>query len=256
MSKLAEIDRFIDFSDYGRPIAVFIAEKLKHTNTTPIHLTFLFGLSGSIAIACILKEWYIIAAVFLILKSILDAADGELSRMKNTPSHTGRYLDSIFDILLNFMILFAINAVFNTSIILTALAFISIQLQGTLYNYYYVIIRNKTKGGDQTSKIFEYKSPNALQGESQREVDVLFRVFYILYNVFDRIIHLLDREAYKVKSIPNWFMSLVSLYGLGFQLLLIAIMLAFDLGKNTIPFFLYYNALGFIIIAIRKWKIS
>ncbi len=255
MSKLAEESRFIDFSDYGRPIAIFIAGKLQYTKATPIHVTLLFGLSGSIAFACILKEWYIIAAVFLILKSILDAADGELSRMKNTPSHTGRYLDSIFDIILNFLILIAIKAVFDISILLTFLAFISVQLQGTLYNYYYVILRNKTKGGDQTSKIFEYKSPNALQGERQREVDVMFRIFYILYNIFDRIIHALDKEAYKAKSFPNWFMSLVSLYGLGFQLLIIAILLSFGAGKTIIPFFLYYNGLGIFIIGLRKWKI-
>jgi hypothetical protein len=33
------------------------------------------------------------------------------------------------------------------------LAFIAIQLQGTLYNYYYVILRNKSIDGDSTSKI-------------------------------------------------------------------------------------------------------
>ena len=40
------------------------------------------------------------------MKSILDAADGELARIKMTPSYSGRYLDSIFDILLN-LILFS-----------------------------------------------------------------------------------------------------------------------------------------------------
>ena len=41
------------------------------------------------------------APFFIILKSIIDAADGELARIKKTPSYTGRYLDSIFDIILN-----------------------------------------------------------------------------------------------------------------------------------------------------------
>ena len=40
-------------------------------------------------------------AFFLIFKSILDAADGELARVKQKPSNTGRYLDSVADIILN-----------------------------------------------------------------------------------------------------------------------------------------------------------
>ena len=39
--------------------------------------------------------------MFIILKSIIDAADGELARVKQTPSYAGRYLDSVFDIILN-----------------------------------------------------------------------------------------------------------------------------------------------------------
>ena len=57
------------------------------------------------------------------------------------------------------------------------LAFIGIQLQGTLYNYYYVILRNKSVGGDATSKIFEYKTPKALPGETQQAV------IYFIWNL-------------------------------------------------------------------------
>ncbi len=54
---------------------------------------------------------------------------------------------------------------------MTFSAFFYIQLQGTLYNYYYVILLNKSIGGDTTSKIFENKSPLALLGESLNSVD-------------------------------------------------------------------------------------
>ena len=37
----------------------------------------------------------ILASFFIILKSVIDAVDGELARMKKTPSYSGRYLDSI-----------------------------------------------------------------------------------------------------------------------------------------------------------------
>ena len=140
----------------------------------------------------------------------------------------------------------------KTSFWLTLIAFFCIQLQGTLYNYYYVILRNKSVGGDSTSKIFEYKSPRALPGESQKLVDIMFKIYTIVYGVFDKIIHTLDSNAYKVKTFPNWFMTFVSIYGLGFQLLIIAFMLPMNWIEYIVPFFIIYTLLIFVLIGIRK----
>ena len=252
MSKLAAQDKFLDLSDYGRSFGKLLANSLKNTRFTPIHVTLLFGISGLIAIYCILNQYYLAAAFFIILKSGIDAADGELARLKNTPSYVGRYLDSVFDIILNFLFLMMICYVSTTSLWLTLIAFFCIQLQGTLYNYYYVILRNKSVGGDTTSKVFEYKSPRALPGESQKSVDILFQIYTIVYGGFDKIIHALDKDAYKVKTFPNWFMSLVSLYGLGFQLLIIAVLLPLGQIEWIIPFFIGYSILILILIGIRK----
>lgn len=252
MSKLAQKDKFLDLSDYGRPFGKAFALQLKNTNFTPIHVTLLFGISGLLAIYCILNHHYFTAAFFIILKSIIDAADGELARIKKTPSYTGRYLDSVFDIVLNFMFFMAICYVSDTSFWYTILAFFGIQLQGTLYNYYYVILRNKSVGGDTTSKIFEYKSPKALPGESQKSVDILFKIYTLVYGTFDKIIHFLDKDAYKVKTFPNWFMTSLSVFGLGFQLLIIAFMLPFNLIEFIVPFFIGFTFILFIFIAIRK----
>ena len=252
MSKLAAQDKFLDLSDYGRPFGRFLAKQKKNTRFTPIHVTLLFGVSGLIAIYYIIAGSYFLAGFFILLKSGIDAADGELARLKNTPSYTGRYLDSVFDIILNFLFLTAICYVSKMNIWLSILAFIGIQLQGTLYNYYYVILRNKSVGGDTTSKVFENKSPRALPGESQKSVDILFIIYTIVYGAFDKIIHVLDKDAYKVKTFPNWFMTLVSIYGLGFQLLIITVMLSMNLIEYIIPFFIVYTILIFVIIGIRK----
>ena len=104
MSKLPKKYQFIDLSDYGRPVARLIANSLKSTSFTPVDVTITFVISGLIAVYCITKSYYWSSAFFLILKSILDAADGELARIKNTPSYTGRFLDSVSDIILNFII--------------------------------------------------------------------------------------------------------------------------------------------------------
>lgn len=256
MSKLAVQNQFLDFSDYGRSAGKWIANTLKNTSFTPIHVTLLFGVSGIIAIYCILKDHYYLACFFIILKSVIDAADGELARIKKTPSYTGRYLDSLFDIVLNFLFLTAICTISDSSFQTTLIAFFCIQLQGTLYNYYYVILRNKSVGGDKTSKIFENKTPKAFKGESQKWVSFLFRIYIVAYGGFDKIIYKLDYGASQLKSFPNWFMSLVSLYGLGFQLLLIAVMLALNWIEFIIPFFIVYSLLIPVLIVIRKTYIK
>ncbi len=252
MSKLTAQDTFIDVSDYGRPIARWIARRLTNTSFTPIHVTYLFGISGLIAVYCIVARTYYWAAFFLIWKSILDAADGELSRLKNTPSYTGRYLDSVFDIILNALIIAAIGYVSNSSFVLMLLAFICIQLQGTLYNYYYVILRNKSVGGDITSKVFEQVSPKAFPNESQTTVDILFAMYNFCYAVFDKSIYYLDKNANTSQRFPNWFMTMISVYGLGFQLFIIAMMLNLALINYILPFFIAYTFLLVIFIAIRK----
>ena len=252
MSKLAQQDKFLDLSDYGRFFGQFLANSLKNTRFTPVHVTLLFGISGLIAIYCILNNHYNYAAFFIILKSGIDAADGELARLKKKPSYIGRYLDSVFDIVLNFLLLMSICCVSNINIYWTILAFFCIQLQGTLYNYYYLILRHNSAGGDKTSQIFENNSPIALHGESQKVVNFLFYVYTIVYGIFDKIIHSLDPNAYKSKTFPNWFMTLVSVYGLGFQLLILSIMLPFGLIEYIIPFFIYFSIFIPVLIITRR----
>lgn len=251
MSKLPKNHKFIDLSDYGRPAARIIANLLKETSITPIQITVWFIISGLIALACMLFGYYWAAAFFLILKSVLDAADGELARIKKSPSYTGRYFDSIADFILNFCIFLMLWHITDSRLIYALLAFIGIQLQGTLYNYYYVILRNRFNG-DTTSRIFEDKTPVALKGENQRNVNVLFALYKLLYGVFDKTIYFLDKKAIEGKPFHHWFMTAVSIFGLGFQLLIIAIMLVLGLAEFIIPFFIGNTALIIVFIGIRK----
>tara|TARA_B110000444_G_C18846184_1_gene602161 strand:- start:3048 stop:3821 length:774 start_codon:yes stop_codon:yes gene_type:complete len=251
MSKLPKQYQFIDFSDYGRPIGHWIATQLKSTRLTAIHVTTMFIVSGLVAIVFMLNGYLITAAFFIILKSVLDAADGELSRLKKTPSYVGRYYDSIADILLNFCFLLAFWFITDSSIVYMLIAFFGIQLQGTVYNYYYVILRNSVNG-DSTSRIFEDSAPIALKGESQKMVNIFYKIYDILYIPFDKIMYLMDKDAKQSPPFPKWFMTLISLYGLGFQLLLMAIMLSFKLENFVIPFFIFYSVLLVVFVGLRK----
>ena len=251
MSKLPNEHSFIDFSDYGRSIARVIANSLKDTSFTPIHVTIGFIISGLLGVFCILNTYYWHAAFFLILKSILDAADGELARIKQKPSYTGRYFDSIADIILNCLIFISIWHVTNANNLILVLSFIGLQLQGTLYNYYYTILRNKLDG-DKTSRVFENRTPIALEGEKQKHVNALFLLYKFLYGAFDKIIYCLDKNADKGDVIPKWLMTCVSTFGLGFQLLIISFMLVIGLIEFILMFFLIYTFMVIVFITIRK----
>ena len=251
MSKLPKEHRFIDFSDYGRPLARLIANSLKNTSFTPIHVTISFIISGLFGVFFIIKGYYWYAAFFLILKSVLDAADGELARIKQQPSYTGRYFDSISDIILNALIFISIWQVVNTNFWILVFSFLGLQLQGTLYNYYYTILRNKLDG-DKTSRVFEDKAPKALEGEKQRIVNTFFFIYKFLYGTFDKIIYKLDKNAEMDSKIPNWLMTCISTFGLGFQLLIISAMLVFGLIEFVLYFFIVYSVFVFIFIGIRK----
>lgn len=251
MSKLPTEHKFLDLSDYGRPPARWIANAFKETAVTPIHITMMFIVAGIIAILFMLNQQLWAAAVLLIIKSILDAADGELARVKQTPSYTGRYFDSVADIILNFFFLSAICYITDGSWLLTFCAFCAVQLQGTLYNYYYVILRNKFNG-DKTSRIFEDKAPTAMPGEKQRIVDQWFWMYSLCYSVFDKAIYQMDKDAEDGDHFPKWFMTAVSAFGLGFQLLIISIMLCLGWAEFIIPFFIWYSALIVVFILLRK----
>jgi len=125
------------------------------------------------------------------------------------------------------------------------------QTQGTIYNYYHVIFRHHT-AGEITSQIFENTVPTAYVGQSQTSVNVLFKLFRILYRVFDDLVYALDPQAQHATVFPKWFMFLVSFYGLGFQLLIIAVFLVLGMMHLIIPFFIGYSILIPLFIGIRR----
>ncbi len=251
MAKLPKEYQFIDLSDYGRGVARWIANALQHTSVTPIQVTTWFIIAGILAIFAMIYGYYILAAILLVWKSILDAADGELSRVKNTPSYVGRYYDSIADIILNFLFLLTIMYISDGTIWMMLLAFLGIQLQGTLYNYYYVILRN-TVSGDTTSRIFEDSIPTAMKGETQATVDLFYKTYNTLYIIFDKSIYYMDRKASDSRPFPKWFMTMNSVFGLGFQLLIMSVFLALEMTVYIIPFFILFTLLIPVFILIRR----
>ena len=251
MPKLSNEDKFIDFSDYGRPIATFLAYYLSKIKINAIQVTIVFFLAGLVGVYCIYTQQFIWGAIFLMIKNILDAVDGEVARITNHPSIIGRYLDSVFDFIINLLIFIAVLSVVSTSNMVFFWAFLGIEFQCSIYNFYYVILRRRLNN-DETSRVFEYRKPIAYRYESQKIVNVLHAIFLTLYIIFDLFVLFLDKKAIQVRVFPKWFMSLISLLGLGFQLLLICLFLCLGLPEIILPFFAWYSIFGFFIILIRK----
>ncbi|MBW7868505.1 MAG: CDP-alcohol phosphatidyltransferase family protein [Brumimicrobium sp.] len=251
MAKLNSEYCFLDFSDYGRIPGRKIAFLFKNTFVSPIHLTSSFIIVGTLAIIFLLLDYSILAGLLLILKSIIDASDGALARIRNNPSYVGRYYDSIADFILNFLFLLAICIKTESPIWIMLIAFFCMELQGTLYNFYYVIQRHKTNG-DETSQLIEKSPPKSFSYENQKTVNVLFFIYKLSYGTFDRMIYSIDIKAIEGKPFPNWFMSILSFYGLGFQLLIMALLLSLNLHFYIIPFFIFYSIFIPIFVFIRK----
>ncbi|MBK8566647.1 MAG: CDP-alcohol phosphatidyltransferase family protein [Saprospiraceae bacterium] len=255
MSKLPADKRFIDISDYGRPLAKTLVRALINTPVTSIHLTFAFLMAGIVGIGCILSHHFLLAACFLMLKNILDAADGEMARQKNHPSYTGRYLDSIFDFVINAGICCTLAVVTQGTWQVALFAFLGLQFQCAICNYYYVIQRNRMNG-DMTSRILESQAPTAFPYEKQSVVNQLHALFMLMYGPFDLLVLRLDKKAIKIREFPKWFLSLSSSLMLGFQFAIITVLLLLDLAEWILPFFAVYSIWGLGIVLVRKGMVG
>jgi phosphatidylglycerophosphate synthase len=253
MTKLPKNKKFIDFSDYARPFALALVKLLMPTKIGAYSITFAFLIVGLIASYLIFIDKYLIlAAILILVKSMLDAADGEIARQRNEPSMVGRYLDSIFDFVVNFFLFLSIALVFNQSIWIMLVALLFFQLQGSIFNYYYLVKRYQADG-DKTSRIFESEEPKPFTRDNPVLLKFLHKFYLIIYGWQDSLIHKLDRNVIYGKELPAWFLTLVSILGLGFQLLIIAIFLLLNIHQYTFVFFILpYTFLTILLILIRK----
>jgi phosphatidylglycerophosphate synthase len=162
-AKLPSSASFIDLSDYGRPLAVWIARRLRDTNVTALDVTAVWGVLGIVAAFCYAVGGYqyaLLGAGLMQVKNILDAVDGSLARLQVRPSRVGRFLDSIGDAVISAAVYLALavavareRPIPYVAVLATAALVLSL-LQGSVYNYYQVRYRQR-RGGDKTSLVKE-----------------------------------------------------------------------------------------------------
>ncbi len=253
MDKLPPSEKFFDFSDYSRPFSRLLVKAVIHSKLTPIFFTTISLLCGiTSAILIYLNKLSLLTVILILLKSFFDAVDGELARSRNRPSYVGRFYDSVSDFFVNVLIFLSLFLRFEISPVKFVVAVILFHLQGSVYNYYYVLKRHKA-GGDKTSKIDERKIENIYPYDNPFWFRIFHTLYIWIYSWQDWIIHKIDSDAERLSNIPNSFMTIVSLLGLGTQLLLIAFFVLLGYEKLLIDFFIYvYSFVTILVILVRK----
>ena len=167
--------KVLNLSEWGRPIARIAAKFLEKKPISVIQVTNIHFLL-SLFCAWLILEGHILESCFLlIVKGVLDAVDGELARIRERPSHVGRYWDTVADTIGLIAVMWAFGTVLGWNIALTSLLILSILLQYSFFNHFSILVR-VLGSGDSTSRIDERVRPVAQPWESQTMVNIFHTI--------------------------------------------------------------------------------
>ncbi|HTP06711.1 MAG TPA: CDP-alcohol phosphatidyltransferase family protein [Anaerolineae bacterium] len=265
IDKVPAADKFLDLSDYARPIARRLTRALVNTRITPIQITIAYTVIGLIAALLFAMGGYfngVVAGILLLVKSTLDAVDGSLARARNRPSRLGRFLDSLCDYFINAAVIFGIasngGAITIEKAILAVLTLESATWQGSAFNYYYVYYRKLTRG-DTTSQVNETEAEN-YPWDNPRVVQALLNIYLIVYGWQDALLARLDRAITPDRASPIYrdkhLLTAITVMGTGFQLLLIALCAWFDRAAWALGLFIGPLNIYWVIIILLRYRIS
>ena len=214
--KYGTIDVF-NLSEWGRPFARIAAKFLEKKPISVIQVTNIHFLL-SLFCAWLIYEGYLLEGCFLlIIKGVIDAVDGELARIRERPSHVGRYWDTVADTIGLIAVMCAFGVVLDWEIGLTSVLILATLLQYSLFNHFSILMR-MLGSGDSTSRIDERIRPVAHPWEKQRNVNILHFIYLCLFNWQDRIISGLSGKGSKTLVFE---LTVSSALGFGMQSLLI-----------------------------------
>ena len=207
----------IDLSEWGRPIARVIARFLKEKPVSVIQVTNLHFLLTLYSAWLILQGQTILACFLLIVKGVIDAVDGELARIRERPSHVGRYWDTIADTIGLIAVIGAFGTLFAWELWLTCALILATLFQYSLFNHYSILMR--TMGtGDATSRVDERIRPIAYPWERQAAVNFFHSLYLVFFSWQDRIIAVLAGNG---SEDLKFELTVSSCLGFGMQSLLI-----------------------------------
>ena len=239
--------RAVDVSDWGRPVARFFANGLKNTPVSVIMVTNFHLITSIFCAWLILQEMIIEGCIILVIKGVIDAIDGELARIRKTPSHVGRYWDTIADIIGLILVMFAFGQFLDWSYLLTVGLIFAVLFQYSLFNHFSIRAR-MIGSGDTTSRIDEKICPVAQPWEKQKHVNFFHKIYIFGFSWQDQIINMI---AGKGSESLSFELTVSSLLGYGFQSILI-LTLAFNSNIELLPELILGANSGLMLLVITR----
>ena len=240
----------IDLSEWGRPIARVIARFLKEKPVSVIQVTNLHFLLTLYSAWLILQGQTILACFLLIVKGVIDAVDGELARIRERPSHVGRYWDTVADTIGLVAIMWAFGSLFSWEPMLTLALILATLFQYSLFNHYSILMRN-LGSGDTTSRVDERVKPVAYSWEKQSNVNIFHTIYLVFFSWQDWIISSLSGKGSKNLVFE---LTVSSSLGFGMQSLVI-FALAVTGNLNFLPELILGVNMGLMALVFLRSRI-
>lgn len=240
----------IDLSEWGRPFARVIARFLKEKPVSVIQVTNLHLILTFYCAWLIIQGNTIAACLLLIVKGVIDAVDGELARIRERPSHVGRYWDTIADTIGLIAIMWAFGDLFGWELMLTIALILATLFQYSLFNHYSILMRNLGLG-DTTSRVDERVRPVAYSWEKQSNVNFFHTIYLVFFSWQDRIIDALSGKGSKSLVFE---LTVSSSLGFGMQSLVI-FALALTENLNYLPELILGVNMGLMALVFLRSRI-
>ena len=225
MNKLPPGVRFLDINDFWCFPNRWVVKFLYPLSITPTQITILSLVAGLVSVYCYMIDssvglmW---GALFLYLKIFLDNVDGNLARVKGEVSRLGRFLDSLIDFIVSFLVylVLTLRLVSETSNslywFLGGIAFLSCLIHCSYFVFYlvqYTSISGTYLCNRADESITEEDNKAYDRGDLSMLVCFLQRSHIFLYGWQDKTIEWFDLLSKKLGSSKPQRLSENSWYG-------------------------------------------
>ncbi len=247
-----------------RPLAGVFVRFFFYTPITPNQVTLLSTFAGCVAAYFYLDgsaAQNVIAGACITLKDILDSADGQLARVKQQFSRSGRFLDSLGDLVVNGIVFGAITfALMDTPHALTTIALGASSLLGlTLRVSYHVFYQTSFLHLGKQYQINRVTEEVLPEDQHQERLTLLLqRLFQLVYGWQDKLMFTID--AWSRHGLPHaqnveeaWYgdrlaLRLSGFLGLGTELFLLTMFSFLD----ELELYMYIN----VVVLNIAWGVS
>ena len=212
MHKLPPEARFVDVNDFWCFPNRWVVKFLYPLSITPTQITILSLIAGLVSVCCYMTNssvglmW---GALFLYLKIFLDNVDGNLARVKGEVSRLGRFLDSLIDFIVSFLVYLVLTLRLvsdtNDSLywFLGGLAFLSCLIHCS-YFVFYLVQYTSISGTYLCNRADESITEEDSTAYDRRDLSMLVywlqRSHILLYGWQDKAIEWFDRLSKKLGS--------------------------------------------------------